>query len=267
MRKCASVRHIRAGRLGIVKIMARREFNDLSFMMQALDNTRTFTEVHPRVAKDWRKRGPLTDDDVMEYLAQEIVDLQLYGKPSQFGQPGDRIIIHRDDRSFVAQIHVDARDEANRPVTVLCFGYLPRDLRDGVDHYGMKLLQDFLERHQIPWNDRIQKRYVAVCRELSKPSGFGAHIIDNLRSRIGGIPEDTHTVRLRPHPRRHEAESSAAADTATSSPTADVADANDDVLPSDDTQADANSTQKDSITPKQPPEVPPAGSLPSEPTE
>lgn len=121
----------------------------------------------------------------------------------QFGQASEKITIHRDERTFVAQFHVDVRDEANRPATVLCYGHIPWVLQHGTDHHGERLLRDFLERRGIPWTNRIRNRYAAVCRELSKqPGPLTSFLGKLLQPPPSGPPKPAPAVRLEPRPRR-----------------------------------------------------------------
>ena len=182
--------------------MPRREFGDLSFMMQKLDNTGTVVEVDRAVAEFWRAHEQIVD--VEEFLTRRIVDLRLREKEIQFGQASDQITIHRGEATFVAQFHVDVRDEANRPATVLCYGRLPRALQHGTDHHGERLLRNFLERREIPWTNRIGNRYAAVCRELSKQPGPLTSFLGKL---LQPPPRPAPAVRLEPQPRRDEAPS------------------------------------------------------------
>jgi hypothetical protein len=176
--------------------MSRREFGDLSFMMQKLDNTGTIVEVDRAATEFWRAHGQIGDFE--EFLTRRIVDLRLGEKEIQFGRASDQITIHRDEGAFVAQFHVDVRDEANRPATVLCYGHLPRALQDGTDRRGERLLRDFLEHRGIPWTDRIRSRYAAVCRELSKSPGLLTGLLGRLFQPPSEPPRPVPVVRLEP---------------------------------------------------------------------
>jgi hypothetical protein len=99
--------------------------------------------------------------------------VQLKGHLVQCGDSRDRITIHKDVDSFVAQFAIDVPDETNRPATVLCYGRMPRATSTDAIRRGLHLLRDFLASQGIPWTTSIRERYLVVCHELAKASEAG----------------------------------------------------------------------------------------------
>lgn len=153
-------------------------YDDLSFILQALDNTGTIGEVDDRLVTFWAEEGKIAHankDEAASYLFHDVVEVQLKGQLTQRGASRDRITIHKDTDSFVAQFFIDVRDEANRPATILCYGRMPRATSIDAIRRGLHLLRDFLGRQGIAWTPAIKERYLVVCRELAKTPEAGFH--------------------------------------------------------------------------------------------
>lgn len=195
-------------------------YYDLSFTLQALDNTGTFFKVDSQLLRAWTDEGRIkggSEDEAASYLSEYIIDLQLEGDLIQCGSPRDQISIHKDAYVFAAQFSTDARDDKNRRAAVLCFGRLPRATGQSADRHGVTLLRAFLQSHGVAWTAATQQRYLTVCQELAKVSEPGTRLFGRRlplpRLRIPPIPgnatEDPHVVRLGRRARQEAAEISA----------------------------------------------------------
>ena len=199
--------------------MAKRHYDDLSFILQALDNTGTIYQVDRHLLDDWaleRLISRYDENEAADLLSRAIVYLQLEGKLIQCGSSSDSITIHKDEYAFIAQFFTDARDNDNRPAPVVCFGRLPRAGYERAGDRGISLLRSFLKENGIEWRASIKQRYWVMCRELEKASESGFRLSvprpswPNLR--IPGIqrgaPEEEKVVRLGGRSFRETAEDS-----------------------------------------------------------
>jgi hypothetical protein len=151
-------------------------YDDLSFTLQALDNTGTICEVDRDLLQAWvaeRVIAHYDEDEATGHLSRYIVHLQLDGQLTELGSPRDQITIHQDAYAFVAQFLTDARDRDNRLAPVLCFGRLPRAADKDAAYRGINSLRTFLQRNGVGWRPSIQQRYLIVLRELPTSSGPG----------------------------------------------------------------------------------------------
>lgn len=159
--------------------MAETTFSDLSFLMQSLDNTSTVTVADGVLRADWTTEGKIADDidEAVAELTRAIIDLQLNGDATEYRRAGDQISIHRSPDSFVSQFSVDARDDANRVVTILCYGRLPRADDEKSKLRGRALLRAFLEDQGIELTPTTEQRYQFVCCELAHLMEPGLRIL------------------------------------------------------------------------------------------
>jgi hypothetical protein len=188
--------------------MAGNAYDDLSFVMQSLDNTSTVTVVDGLLRAAWVGQGRIADDidEAVAELTRAVVELQLNGDTTDYRPAGDRIRIHSSPEAFIGQFSVDARDEANRDVTILCYGRLPRADDEQSKFRGCALLESFLADHGIDFTPSTQRRYQFVCAELASLMEPGVRILGR-RFRLPRLrmPADTaegadqdQTIRLGP---------------------------------------------------------------------